>query len=273
MFRDASSIEAQIDSNGSRRVQIHTNKKILGMPTPLAVRTDLLYEEEEFGTEPGGELDRRFYTSVRYKPYKTMHLRAYYEAFDIQSNDPTRLLAFDQITPWFLAAELPDSGYDVNQPIFENSLDWYESGQDLDGQVFTDSPQAPVYVIGNDSASSVDLASWNRSVVINPLRNWDHISPLNSMSRPYTLLDDKYYPDDLSLISAITERQQKGHVLNLLYNQFIMRGMILEIGYHYEHIRQFNAAGIGNFGYLQVDANAYLPDNATRNPNVGKYYV
>ncbi|HSH09459.1 MAG TPA: TonB-dependent receptor [Oceanipulchritudo sp.] len=272
IFREQDFFKMRLDSNGSHRMEVHANRELID--DVLALRASLLYNQQEFTVEPSGELDRRFYTATTYRPFKKSMVRAYFETARISTQFSSRLYPYDEISPWIKASQLPDSGYDVDRPIFSNSLDWYYSGQKVDTQLFEDALNAPVFVIDNgNNGGYTHLASWGNSVVVKPLQDWDHISPLNSTGIPYTFLNDDYFPTDLALQSALGGQEMKGDSFNLLFIQEILENLHLEVAYHQEHLRYSSGGSMGDISTIRVDANAFLPDNVTPNPNAGKYYI
>jgi hypothetical protein len=243
----------------------------------LAVRGTILYDDFKWETKPGRKLDRRFYAAATYKPFSTTAIRAYFETVDLERRVPSRRFPYDRITPWFEAAELPDSGYTENRPIFQNDLEWQLSETKLPEtqQVFTQGASATVYIVDNGIASGPSkLSSWRESVSITLPHRWNHVPSLSQgWFDAFTLLDDKYFPTEKSLRSGSSFQEVNGRVFNLVLNQRITDDLHLELAGHSERVDQFDAEGFYSDPFVQVDANAFLPDGITPNPNVGKLYV
>ncbi len=64
-FKDAYSISSRLSDNNSHREELHLNKVIV--PGRIAVRLDLLNEQENFRQKPAYDKDRRLYGAVQYR--------------------------------------------------------------------------------------------------------------------------------------------------------------------------------------------------------------
>jgi len=270
VFSNQGSISTLFDSNGTVRIRLDFNQ-VLSEDT-LAVRAAVLYENYEWETQPSSELDRRFYATATYKPWSKTSIRAFFENVDLKRQVPTRAFPFDSITPWYEAAEMAGSGYTENQPIFENNLEWYDSNRPIGGQqVFKRSHGWPVLVIENGNNGGIsDIGTWRNAVAVQKPTRWAHVNPLNYNRGP-TLLNDRYFPTDVSLITGVRQNNLNGRIGNLILNQEILPGLNLEAAGHVEELNVFLTGDIGST--VQADANKYLPDGITLNPNAGKMYV
>lgn len=104
-FRNVGSVEARFGSYGSARGSLDVNQVLI--PKVLAVRFDVMANEEKFQQDPAYQDDRRYYGAVRFEPqlfnrrdFRTS-IKARYEHGDIDANRPRILPPQDSITPWF----------------------------------------------------------------------------------------------------------------------------------------------------------------------------
>jgi catechol 2,3-dioxygenase-like lactoylglutathione lyase family enzyme len=105
-FRNAGEIDLRFGSYGTTRGSLDYNRVLIR--DELAVRVNLLREDEKFQQDPAFEKDERVHAALRYEPRflkragaRTI-FRANIEHGDIESNRPRMLPPLDYITPWFM---------------------------------------------------------------------------------------------------------------------------------------------------------------------------
>ncbi|HPK50607.1 MAG TPA: TonB-dependent receptor plug domain-containing protein [Opitutaceae bacterium] len=115
-FRTFGEVEARYGSYDTNRFSIDYNHEIL--KDELAVRVDLLRNDEKYRQKPAYSLDKRVFGTARYEPkflnsgdHKTS-IKANYESGSIKSNNPRVITPIDMITPWF--TELNQAGFNPN---------------------------------------------------------------------------------------------------------------------------------------------------------------
>ena len=267
LFTNGGHFGAQFDSFGSMRFELDLNQVLID--DTLAIRGAFLYLDGEYDVKPSYNKDRRLYGTLTYRPFRKTEIRAYYEYADLKVNQPPKALPYDQITQWFEASLLPDSGYTIDQPIFQNDPEWVASKWTVSGQnVYRRDGASPVQTL---SGGSTFLSSWVNSVEIKPIQFWPHVSSLDR-NLP-TLHHDSYFPTDINLSGDTCFRDTTDQIFNLVLNQQITEGLYLEIAGHSERLESFNAMGTGEVDRIEVDGNAFLPDGVTPNPNVGRFYI
>ncbi len=115
-FINKGQVEARYSRFGSLRTTVNLNYVLL--PKELAVRLDLLRNNEKFQQNPAYQLDQRFSGAVRYEPVLlnkgSVHtiIKADYEQGQVRSNRPRSLTPGDSITPWFTTGNA--TGYAAN---------------------------------------------------------------------------------------------------------------------------------------------------------------
>ncbi len=104
-FRTFGEVEARYGSYDTNRFSIDYNHEIL--KDELAVRVNLLRNDEKYRQKPAYSLDKRVFGTARYEPkflnkgdHKTS-LKVNYESGSIRSNNPRVITPIDMITPWF----------------------------------------------------------------------------------------------------------------------------------------------------------------------------
>lgn len=104
-FKDQTTVQARFGSYGSYRTLLDVNHVLL--PDELAVRVEGLRDDTQYRQDPAFNLDKRFYTALRYDPSflnkGSAHtsLRFNYEQGDITSDNPRELPPGDELTPWW----------------------------------------------------------------------------------------------------------------------------------------------------------------------------
>lgn len=280
VFENGGRFGAQFDSFGSIRFELDYNQVLV--EDTLAVRGALLYSDQKYEIKPSQDEDQRLYGVLTYQPFHHTEIRAHYEAMDLSSNRPPQSVPYDLIVPWDQASGLPDSGYPEDRPVFRNDQAWIESGGNTEGQqVFQRDGGYPVQILQSGNRLGTPLiASWENSVQVNPLNQWDHVSALDRSSQR-TLLDDDLYPTDVNPTGDTSFRDTEGGIFNLVLNQRIFDGLFLELAGHSERYESLNAVGTGGdpdgstvrYDAIRVDANAFLPDGVTPNPNQGRMFI
>ncbi|MEZ5275030.1 MAG: hypothetical protein R3F07_01465 [Opitutaceae bacterium] len=273
-YRNGGRLEVQVDSNGSVRFELDYNQLLV--EDILSVRVAALYDDHRYEFDPGRDLNRRLFLTGTYQPFTNTVIQGYFETVDLERSIPNRSLPDDLVTTWHRAGELPNSGYTDDRPIFLNDLAWAEKRLlEEQQQVFTTGYKKTISIVPNETSSYMGLlASWENSVGIRYPDTWRGRSALEDWRVHYTLRDDTVFPTDVALMAALNQSHATGNIFNLVLNQKILDGLNLEISGNSERMENLETYGVdGATTTIQVDANAYLPDGVTLNPNVGKLYM
>ncbi|OIR03992.1 catecholate siderophore receptor Fiu precursor [mine drainage metagenome] len=105
MFKNSGEVEMKVGSYGSSRESLDLNRVLV--PRQVAIRLDLLNDQEKYEQKPAFSNDRRISGSIRYEPallnQNGFHFvaKAGFESGRIDSNNPRELPPQDQITPFF----------------------------------------------------------------------------------------------------------------------------------------------------------------------------
>ena len=130
-YTNSGQTEFRVGSYGSVRGTLDINREIL--EGELAVRLNLLYDDEKYQQEPAYSQDERAYVALRYEPKflnqngnRTI-IKMNYETGSVTSNNPRFLPPTDGITPWFT---------DLNQATYNQFQAWdHLSGRANHGQL------------------------------------------------------------------------------------------------------------------------------------------
>ncbi|HVU24644.1 MAG TPA: TonB-dependent receptor plug domain-containing protein [Opitutus sp.] len=104
-FKNAGDVELRVGSYGSTRETLGINQVLV--PKQIAIRLDLLNDQEKFEQKPAFSKDRRASGSIRFEPDALNRngfrfiAKASFETGKIESNNPRELPPQDQLTPFF----------------------------------------------------------------------------------------------------------------------------------------------------------------------------
>jgi outer membrane receptor protein involved in Fe transport len=104
-FKNSGEVELRVGSYGSTRESLDINQVIV--PKQVAIRLDLLNDNEKYEQKPAFSHDRRVSGSIRFEPEILNRngfrfiAKASFETGKIDSNNPRELPPQDQITPFF----------------------------------------------------------------------------------------------------------------------------------------------------------------------------
>ena len=303
MFKDFGSIRTQFDDWGSKRIQLDHNMPIID--DVLAVRIALLRDDKHWEEKYAEELRERIYGTATWKPTSSTTISAHVESLSIESHRPSTLFPRDQLTPWFEA-----STYGVDRggagggwpdmPIFQNTATW-ANGIDLNGDGdFNDAGEVNTRNInyyapngsqqvftteGDDivvtyNGGSVPITTWYNAVEVADPINWDFVAPPNREADGWSLLNDNYYPSNINTLRNLRGEELDATIYNLFLTQrlfkewWYFKDAFLEFAYQKEETDPFSYEYVNYIDAQtpKVDANAFLPDGVTPNPNAGRLY-
>lgn len=118
-------VEMRYGSFGTNRVSLDVNYDLL--PKELALRIDVLRNDEKYKQDPAYSLDKRVFGTLRYDPKFLAHngnkttVKVSYEVGSVRSNNPRTITPTDAITPWW--DKLNKATY--NPATVQNSGLWY----------------------------------------------------------------------------------------------------------------------------------------------------
>ncbi|MBI5769351.1 MAG: hypothetical protein HZA93_16275 [Verrucomicrobia bacterium] len=261
------SLESRFDSNDSKRTSIDLNQPIL--KNKLALRLTGLNSDQRGARTPNFDRQKRLFATVEARPFGWISARAYVE--DVHRNRmPVRnTVITDAITPWIKAG----------RPIFDNGV-----GKALPANVNTpglanfnpafqiyNSTTFPVVLMGNIAGTSPAGFQYANTTVVTRSYDTAATSPDNF---DRSLADSSLFPLDTNFTGQALQNRLHADIRGFTVELNPLKNFYLELGNNQErYINKFVDLLPFTGTELRVDANQYLPDRVTPNPNVGRYYL
>lgn len=263
--RTSGSVSLRLDSEKSARTTFDVNVPVL--KNRLAGRLVLLRDDENSHREPAGKLDERIFGTVTFRPFKNTELRLSYEDVTSDSFPPLPTVIQDQITPWLAAGK----------PLFDNrGLTPSSTAADTNNRINA-AGQQNLFTRFGTTTFLIPAGQMNGASVAN-LQRWSGTVVTRGPTRPApdnvsaTLNDSTVFPFDVAYNGKTTGSSTDTSVVRATLEQTLLGSIYLQAAYNREKrlrtIRNF----LGGLALLGADANLYLPDGVTPNPNVGRYY-
>lgn len=272
MRRNSYSVKFRTDNYQSLRSSLDLEQSIIR--DRLAVRIDALHQNQNTFRTASGENTRRLFGTFTAKPFKNTTVRGWMEHVYINADQARNTVFTDRVTPWILAG----------RPIFNNGT----SATGVSPSPATADPlfrrytvTRNVYVFGQTSGD-VPFMVWG-STSGNPSNSTTARYSVTTKGPgdlaadpdfyPYSLRDSSVFPLDVNVHGNGTRSLMRGRIFGATLEQRVGRNLFLEASFNHERNRyDFVDVMRGNQNSLYVDANRFLPDRVTPNPNVGRYY-
>ena len=247
-------VSFRVDDNGSERYTTDINQPIV--KNMLGLRVAGLRERQENWREPSSYDQDRLYASAVFRPFKKVSLHVYHENVKTQAMPARNTLVQDHVTPW-IAAGRPtyNNGGTGALPPTANTPFALQSATNL-YYALNSMGTVPVSV-GNNTVTTV---------------GFDTTTPApDNFER--SIIDPSLYPRDVNFSGNANQSRVYGWIrgamleVNPLPNLFIEAAINQERGKH-KGIDFFD----NSVAELNVDANRFLNDRVTSNPNLGRYY-
>lgn len=265
-------VSFRTDSEASLRVATDFNQPIV--KDKLAVRVALLESNQNHWREPGKDKDERMFGTATFKPFANTTLRLYAERVDSDRTPVRNTRAGDGVTPWIVAG----------RPAFNNGLIGFTVINATNNTVFARNTvnTRPVYILGDSTYN--DYVIWGSPATANPATASTIYSATTNGPGDNAIGTDKYThslpndgnvsPIDISINGNGTRNRLMGKTLGGSFEQRFTKDLFFQADYNRErginHVADFLR---GLQSIVRADANQYLPDRVTLNPNLGKYYV
>ncbi|MBK9989257.1 MAG: TonB-dependent receptor plug domain-containing protein [Verrucomicrobia bacterium] len=305
-FQDKGSVEFKVASYGSKRIAIDANKELI--KGELALRVDILSNNEQFQQQPAFKDDERVYGAVRWDPKffgrdfaSSFKVKA--EKGKIVANMPRNTTPYDNITPWFTDAGKIAIGGGSNYSVYDLSSNaggvspWLKT---ISGQ------QTPTFLL---SGTTGEIYQVNAGYVNNRFLNSsgslrgqgdnavgqrysemfygiggyrDYVTNMFPTIKPYwaamtsnKMLTDKSVFDFYNkLIDGDNKRETADWTAyNLSFTQNGWGDRVgLELNYDYQKYTAGSKSLLGGAPTISIDVTNVLQDNNT-NMNYGRPYV
>lgn len=269
--RHRHSITLRGDSHDSLQTSVDLNWPVV--KDRLAVRVAAMKGNEKNWRAPAGEDAERLFGSVTIKPFKTTTIRGWYEDVFLDRIAARNTLVGDNVTPWIAAG----------RPVFDNGLTAPRPNPAANDPVFARSTlQANVLLFGA-SVGSPPTTRWGStgtstaaSQVYTAITKGPGDAPYQTGtdSYNYSLRDPSISPFDVSVNGTGTRNRINGEIKGFTLEQRVGSHFVAEFSHNEEKMINPNLDMLrGGMMTIQADANRFLPDRVTPNPNVGRYYV
>lgn len=261
------SLESRFDSNDSVRTSIDLNQPII--KNKLAFRLDGLKSDSRTSRKPNFDRQERVFATVEAKPFKWISARAYIEDVHRDRTPVRNTVITDAITPWIKAGKpIFDNG--VGQPLPANVNTPGLAGFNPAFQIFN-TTTFPVVLMGNIAGTSPAGFQYANTTVLTRSYDTAAASPDNF---DRSLSDGSLFPLDVNFTGQGLQNRLHADIRGFTVELNPLKNLYFELGNNQErYISKFVDLLPFTGTELRVDANKFLPDRVTPNPNVGRYYL
>ncbi len=235
----------------------------------LALRLDGLKSDSRTSRKPNFDRQERIFATVEVKPFRWVSARAYVEDVHRDRMPVRNTIITDAITPWIKAGKpIFDNGVgkalpaNVNTPGLANF--------DPAFQPFT-TATFPVVLMGNTAGTSPAGFQYANTTVMTRSYDTAAASPDNF---DRSLSDGSLFPLTTNFTGQALQNRLHADIRGFTVELNPLKNFYVELGNNQErYINKFVDMLPLTGTELRVDANKYLPDRVTPNPNVGRYYL
>ncbi|WP_175414786.1 TonB-dependent receptor plug domain-containing protein [Nibricoccus aquaticus] len=260
-------LELRGDSEDGLRGSLDVNQPLIA--NVLSVRVAGVKSRGEEFRKPNFEKTERTYITATYEPLRWLSLRGWYEDVQIDRQPVRNTIVKDRVSSWIAAG----------RPIFNNALGYTPPannntpGSANYSPVFlpftgTNATSRQVYVLGQ--GSFVTPAFWTNTVIS---RGYDTtLSGADGFD--HSVNNSAVFPNDTNITGNGLQNRLSGFIRGGSAELNPFKNFYVELGFNEEAYKQcFVEFGDVGATALMVDANRYLPDGVTLNPNAGRYYI
>ena len=261
------------DHHGSLRGSVDLNQPLI--KERLALRFAAVLSHENHWREPGGREDDRYFGTATFKPTKTTTLRAYYEDAMIDQTTPRNVRFGDQVTPWIQAGRPAFNNGLVNPTVINasNNSVFARNTSTRNIWILGAAVDDPYMIWGSGGGANIALPATRYSA--NTIGPGSEPNQTGVDSHIYSLpYDETISPFDVSVNGNGTRTLTYGKIWGASIEQRLPANLYLQLDYNREKMLQPISDFVrGIQSAIRADANLFLPDRVTPNPNFGRYYV
>lgn len=262
------------DNYGSLRGSVDLNQPVV--KDVLALRFAAVRAHTNSWREPAGRIDERYYGTFTLKPLKNTTIRAYYEDAMLDMTTPRNTRMGDYVTPWINAG----------RPAFNNGLTNPTQITAANQGIFTRytgtrpllilgaaAPNTPFTIYGAAANANIALPATRYTAETIGPGSQPNQTGVDSYiySLPY---DESISPFDVSVNGNGTRNLMYGKIFGASFEQRLPYDLFFQVDYNRERLRNPISDFLrGIASGVRADANMFLPDRVTPNPNFGRYYV
>ena len=248
LYRDTYRLLHRTDNYGTFRGEAATNQILI--KKKLAVRLNILNEEQKGYRKPQYLDQKRLYAAVQWKPFSNTTVSANIEAAKYNRNQPFPALYISRFNRWDASGQ-PTTPYSA-----------------------TVAPGSINAGLANASAANVSGIILGSSGAVAPVQNFRNMAIGSTFAQGVTNHTNMAVPFDF-----INDRLNVGNnridfrkfwIGDISIEQKLGENLYAQVAYFESHHQKFIGTTGGNT--IFVDANTTLPDG-TANPNAGKYFT
>ncbi len=255
-------VSNRLSSTGSVRFTADFNQPIIR--NRLALRIAGLNDRDKSWRKPAFYNQERIYAAISAAPYKTVKLRAYYERAQFYQWPAKNTLVQDHVTPWI----------EAGRPAYNNHISVGElpSPAVVPGTITLQRPQAPlrpIIVYDGTGLQPGPVGPWMNTVIS---KGYEQLTPAPDRFER-SIIDQGLYPYDVNYSGNLAQARFDSWVRGAIVEANPWRNLFVEAGINQEQVRHRGIDFLdGRVQELNVDANLFLDDRVTPNPNFGRYY-
>jgi hypothetical protein len=252
--RPSYGVDYRIDDNGSNRAALDLNQPLV--KNRLAIRLNALRDRDHDWRAPSFTNQDRLFGSVTYAPFKRLTLRAYQETASIFSHPGRNTLLQDHVTPWIAAGSVPfNNGGTGAFPAVPAA--------------YTRRNTVRPYYTLDATGAIAPVAAWGNTVTT---AGYDTLTAAPN-NFEHSIIDESLYPFDRNYSGNSNQTKVNGWIRGVLAEVNPFENFFIEAGFNQESFRHRNVDLFNNqVAELYVDANRFLNDRVTPNPNLGRYF-
>jgi outer membrane receptor protein involved in Fe transport len=261
------------DNYHSFRTSIDLNQPIV--KDRVGVRFAALNTRQNTWRKSSGRDDDRYFGTLTVKPFKLTTLRAYYEDAVVDQT-PARNTRFgDQVTPWIKAGRPAfNNGLTSTTLIDASNSSIFVRNTSTNNILMLGANLGPAYTIWGSAAAAVITAPATRYSA-NTIGPGSSPNATGVDSYIYSLPnDEKISPFDVDVNGNGTRNLMYAKIYGVSFEQDLTHGLYFQADYNRERVKNPISDFLrGIQSAVRADANMFLPDRVTPNPNFGRYYV
>jgi hypothetical protein len=262
------------DNYGSIRGSVDVNQPFF--KEVFGIRFAAVKSRQKFWREPARWDDDRYFGTFTLKPVKSTTIRVYYEDSMLDRTTPRNTRFGDQVTPWIRAG----------RPAFNNGLTNPTVLGPANAGIFARNTSTRNILILGAAAPNTPYTSWGSAAAANialPATRYS-VFTIGPGSQPnqtgvdsyiYSLPNDEsIVPFDVSVNGNGTKNLMYGTIWGASLEQRLPGDVYFQVDYNRERVvNPISDFLRGIASAVRADANQFLPDRVTPNPNFGRYYV
>jgi hypothetical protein len=256
----------RVDDEGSFRKVVDLNAPVIR--NMLAVRAVVLDEDLDYWRESAGSDNRRTFGTFTFNPFKSTSIRGWYEDVRLEEIPMRNTIVRDGVTKWLDAGRPLFNNFGISNATPASVVNAAIGNQGLTGIVARNTATQQILALGS-TTGSLHLSNWANTV---GTLGFAADLPTPDTNIIGTLRDPSVFPWDVNYNGDGTRNYTEGNIAGIALEQRFTDKIFAEVAYNTEEKENAFTDVVRGIPILQADANMYLPDGVTPNPNVGRLY-